>query len=524
MPKYNLYKINKKKENNLIEKLKSTYVGLKNTYFEEVEGYNLKFFFSSQPEPVRVWWIELYKDFIGNKDDLSNIMYFGVLLITNNSCCYAVSFGKAHFYLREYCDTDFGLNLAERIANENSITTKTSKHHKSKKSKSIDTFLEGSDLDYDGGESIHYLKAKTINPKKWGKACYFGSSVQFSLEQTPLELPKLIDAIENKLLEPAIISIPRTKKVEDCQKNEELDRKLYEAILAKKSNIQVDEFSLYGVNFIFVGEQSYSFFSNKNNSSSEVQGELDMNRLRLFWKKNQLDDTINETKVKITSEQSKTFSKTLKHFLDYTDENNYCLVEGKWHRFNRSYIEMLEKEIDKLELDYEEKYDFRYTKRTDLLKNEIKSYSYREEKFNKAREKDGFINRDKIITSLNRKYKIEYMDLYKDNTIYFVKCGSPQQLSYVIDQANTTLKILQTNNGKIEFQYETITIKSICLWLILTKKKKIKKLSKMRSLTFSMKLAGWKRNVQRAGFIPKIKINYVSATEKQKTNSQNQLF
>lgn len=106
------------------------------------------------------------------------------------------------------------------------------------------------------------------------------------------------------------------------------------------------------------------------------------------------------------------------------------------------------------------------------------------------------------------KYKIEKMDLYKDKTLYFVKMGEPQNLSYVIDQSLNTVKILQNNVEDIIINQIKIEPENMCLWLIFERKTTIKKLSDVRSLIFLMKLVEWKRNVIVAGYNPTINIGY----------------
>lgn len=101
------------------------------------------------------------------------------------------------------------------------------------------------------------------------------------------------------------------------------------------------------------------------------------------------------------------------------------------------------------------------------------------------------------------------MDLYKDGILYFVKKGTPQKLSYVVDQAVNTVKILQSNADQIRIEEEVVDVKGICLWLILKRATTIEKLSEINSIIFHMKLVEWKRILTDAGFTPLININYI---------------
>ena len=103
------------------------------------------------------------------------------------------------------------------------------------------------------------------------------------------------------------------------------------------------------------------------------------------------------------------------------------------------------------------------------------------------------------------------MDLYKDSVLYFVKKGIPQKLSYVIDQAINTVKILQNNADSIEIEGEEMKVKGICLWIILERQTTIERLSNINSIILHMKLVEWKRILIDAGFQPLVNINYLRA-------------
>ena len=78
----------------------------------------------------------------------------------------------------------------------------------------------------------------------------------------------------------------------------------------------------------------------------------------------------------------------------------------------------------------------------------------------------------------------------------------------VIDQSITTIQILKNTNKKVVISEKEVTIKHMCLWLIMKKKNKIQKISELNSLMFLIKLAVWRKEAINAGFIPSLKINY----------------
>ena len=207
MPKYNLYRINRGKQEELIKKLEL--VNLKQVSEKEIDDMNFKFLFSIKPDEIDIWWTSIFNEFIEDLAQPKNLMYFGVLLISNNELCYAVSLGKSHFYLRQFCDPDFGLNLAERITDKNNLKIKNTKFYKSRKSKMITAYQGENEILFDSGESIHYLKAKTIDQLKWGETASFGNSVQFNLSINPSNLSPFIRQIEDEREHLVLAEIPK---------------------------------------------------------------------------------------------------------------------------------------------------------------------------------------------------------------------------------------------------------------------------------------------------------------------------
>jgi uncharacterized protein (TIGR04141 family) len=503
MNKYNLYRINKEREEELVEKLEA--VGLEIISTTKIDDFIFQLFFSKEPDEVDIWWVETYRDFLPNIEPPKNKIYFGTLIISNPEKCYAVSLGKSHFYLRQYCDSDFGLDLAERIIDPDNLKIKNSKFYKSKKSKSIVSYHDGSEIAYDSGESMHYLKGKVLDTTAWGKSASFGSSVQFNLELEPAELVGLITRIEQELTRESNFKLPRVDKVRDENKKNELDQKLVSTILATQddSDVSIEEFTVSGVNFIFSDADNYSLYI-KGFGREKVQiDSLNIESLLDFVRETgvNLRESINEIQVFVHREYGRDFSQPLKFYLDFIDdEDRYCLIDGEWHKFNQSYLDYLKREVDTLEIIYDANFD---------INDEVD-----EDDFNTAREENnGYIKYDKVLTSLDNKYRVEKMDLYKDNSLYFVKKGKPQKLSYVIDQAITTVKILQNRASKIEIEEDEVFIENIYLWMIIDRKEKIERLSEINSLILHMKLVDWKKTVIDAGYQPKVMLNYIVSDE-----------
>jgi uncharacterized protein (TIGR04141 family) len=496
MAKFNLYKINFNQQNELVKKLQS--VGLTQIGSKKIDGFSLDFYFSKEPDAIDIWWTDVYKDFFGEIDKPKNKVYFATLLIYNSDVVYAISLGKSHFYLNHFCDSDFGLNLAERIADETNAKIKNSKFYKSRKNKIITTYQRSSGIDFDSGESLHYLQANTIDKDIWGNTACFGHSVQFSVDIELEELPDFIKKIEETLNQQSRLKLPKVVLVQDEETQNKLDNLLANVLAgsSQSSMVQESDITLSGVDFIFSGQYEYSFYVKGDRNSHYNVGELTLDNLRKFIleKKINLETQLNDVKVKVHNEYGRNYSLSLKEILDFVDENNlYCLIDGKWHQFNKSYIDFLKEEVDSID-----------------FKEQEEVIDKTEQEFNKRKGKEGFINCDRLNETLYNKYKVEKVDLYKDKILYFVKFGTSQKMNYVVDQAINTVKLLQNNQSKIQINNEEKDVETICLWLIFNRKQKIRKLSELKSLIFHMKLADWKRLVQNARYKPLIYVSYKS--------------
>ena len=494
MAKFNLYKIYPNQREKLIEKLNS--VGLTKIGSKNIDGFSLDFYFSDEPDSIDIWWTDIYKDFFGEVEKPKNKIFFATLLVYNSQVVYAVSLGKSHFYLKHFCDSDLGLNLAERIADDTNPKIKNSKFYKSSKNKIITTYQEGSGIDFDSGESLHYLRAKTIDKDNWGKTASFGHSAQFSIEIKPEELPNFIKNIEETLKQKPRIKLPKVILVQDEETQNKLDNLLTKILIgsSQSSTVQESDITLSGVDFIFSDQYEYSFYVKGNRDSHTDKGELTLERLRQFIseKNINLEIQLNEVKVKIHNEYGRDFSVPLKEALEFVEEKErYCLIDGKWYQFNQSYLDFLKEEVDSIDSKAQE---------------EVSDKT--EQEFNQRKGREGFVNCDRLNETLCKKYKVEKVDLYKDKILHFVKFGTPRKMNYAVDQAINTVKLLQNNQSKIQINDQEKEVETICLWLVFNRKQRFEKLSELNSLIFHMKLADWKRIVQNARYKPVIYVSY----------------
>lgn len=495
MAKYNLYRIPIENKDGLVDKLLDA--EMEKVSSRTSESWNMDFFLSRKPNGTKIGWVETFIEHLGDVAPLpENLIHFGTFLVFNESVCYAVSLGKTHFYLRPYCDTDFGLQLAERIVDQGNLKTKHSKMFGSKKNKVITTYQKGSAVDYSSGESMHFLRAKTIDADAWGKVASFGHSVLLNLDIEPSDLPEIIEQIETTLLSDPILRLPKVMRIRDEATQKDLDTKLIDAILtpAEDTDITENDVSLSGVEFIFSDQFQYTFYVKKGVRDSSSAHDLSLDRLRSFLSNNRIDlrRFLNDVRIEIKGEYRKPWSVGLKDVLDFiAPESRRCLIDGKWHEFNQSYLDYLQEKVDEI---------------TPIFQDDVTG---NEPTFNEARSADGYVNCDRDLVVLDKKYRIEATDLIKDETLFFVKFGDPRKMNYVVDQSVAAIRILKQHKKKLKIAGIDQKVKKICLWLVLDDRaKRIEKLSELNSLILHMKLVDWKREVDEAGFSPLVYISW----------------
>lgn len=500
MNQYNLFKIEHAEVPLLKENLVANGLTLSDNSPITSGQFNYSFYISRNPDKVTPKWSLLYANLIGT-DQVENIINYGALVIESESLCYAVSVGKSHFYIKPFCVEGFGLHLAERICKAGNIKMLNSKFFKSKRSKSITSFIPNTEFGSSAGEAITRISSLTINPDVWGKSAEFGDSAKFNLEIAPLELGDLIDKIEDKLEEEAIINIPRIEPILEAEKIEQLQAELVECIEDQNNTnttLNTSQFLQSGVDIIFTAQAQYSLYLKGNRNDKYELDELSIESLRTYVQEKGIDlsTRIDEINVIIQRDGERGFTKPLLELLEFINNENHCLYEGKWYRFNQSFIKYITEEVDKLEPIHLSEFDF--------------NPKIEEGEFNRNKEANGFKVIDTKLTPIEYRFKIEPTDLYKDHTFYHVKKGGPQKLNYVIDQAITSLRWLKENNLSLPLggTGRRPKIKNIALWLLLKRSTQISRLSELNSLTFLIKLTQFRAECFDANLTPQVYVNY----------------
>jgi len=496
--KLNVFKIPKDRVRDLKDKFGSPSLGLKIIDSQEIQGYQADFFFSEDAKNIPIPWTDVYSDFF-EEPKPTNRTYFACYLWESAEFCFALSYGKCHFYLRQFCDHDFGTLLAKRIANEKDIRQKSSKKFAGRKKKEIKSYTKNSQLDIESGESIDYLQTSIIEDhiNNFGKSGKFGSSVLLSLD---IEKDKLSDFFKNLVTVmglPENFPLPRTTIIDNTVQSQKFEEDLVNEIVGNSENTDFTSNSheLFGVDFIFSGHEKY-MFSHRGNKSDYL-GELSIDELKQFVLEHSIPKAeIMAIKVIVEKEDATPYTKQIKDSLDYiVDGKNVILSQGRWMEFNEDYITQLNEYIDDVEIEPTEE-------------SLTKIDKVDEDKFNENMVSYGYANTDKDFSKIKvpSGVSIEAWDLQKEDTVYAVKIGTPQKMGYVCDQSVNTLEIIKkrANIKKLDINFKTY-----CLWIILDRAGEISKLSEIKSIIFKQKIESWARKCFEFGIAPKIKISYI---------------
>lgn len=521
---YNIYRLKFEELNNLLKKIKS--VGLVEQKTQVYDNYEMTFFFSENIEGNDVWWHETYKNFLNPQTNPpKNIFYFGLLICKNQDDpkeIYAVSLGKSHFYLSKFIESDFGISLAIRMANEQSILLKKSRYFTGTKRHDVSAYEKFNKDSYDSGESVEHLKLKASNTDVWGdKNIVFADSIQLDVSKEPSELPKILNDISDSMKDDEIIRLPKLDLVSDEILINDLNSLLLNSIVNSEANVCIEEISISGINIIFrFNECNYELIfkqGRKEIAKLDIGNSLNIVEISSFVKENNISN-LDEIKVKFKREESSQLTKDLKELLDFYieyEEYNYFLKNGKWFKFNQNFMEYLKKSLVGIELVnaddlIEQEYlDWKSQKDNEIANGtSLDKLTYREYYFNKKMSDDnGYELLDRqleMIRALDpdgKKYKIEVADLLKDNEIISVKISTKtQDLIYNIEQSKSSLELIKQNQISVNCELE-----AAALWIVY--EKAISSIIEINSIQFLLALDSWKKRVQFFGLKPRVYIS-----------------
>jgi uncharacterized protein (TIGR04141 family) len=523
---YNIYKIQHNKLDALREKIKNS--GLIEQKTIKSKNYALAFYFSEDVDGNKIWWWETYRKFFKDGiEEPKNIFYFGLLLCTNLNSpedVYAVSLGKSHFYLSKFIQPDFGITLAVRMADENTVLLKKSRHFAGIKRQDVSSYERFRLSSYEPGESVDHLKVKASNTEIWGERnIIFADSIQMDLDKSPDELVDMFDLIDDFLKKEEVIQLPKLEKVEG-ELNSELDKILFSALKDAVGNVKLDEFTVYGVAICFsFHDYDYRLSSKPDGEPRSLRRDIgnsfDVGEIAKFLNDHPAITDVNTIRVQFKNDQTTSFTKDLKEVLDLPIDYggyHYFLRNGDWHKFNQTFVEYLKRSLENIEI----------IKHPDLVEEDYLTWkaekerriaaeedvddkvTYRESYFNKKQCDDfGYLLLDrqlKQIQSIRKRkgdYRVEVADLYKDGEIISVKISEANhELIYNIEQSKDALELIKRQT--LDFEHD---LNAAGLWFVF--EDDVNKITDFNSIQFLLAIESWRRLVLSFSLKPRIHIS-----------------
>lgn len=461
------------------------------------DDWHGEFYYSTNPDPIDVPWAEAFQDYFKDLGMPTNRGYFAAFLFTRADMCFALSYGKSHFYLRPYCDYDFGIELAKRIADELDIKQTASKRFQGKKKKHIRSYTSNTRLDVESGESVDYIQAAVIDTQQstYGKAGKFGTSALLSPDISPSEIGSFLTKLAAELARPPMFKLPRTTVVTEESEIEELDRLLVDALTSSgdTTDFAHSSYDLYGIDFVFSNDGSFRLRC--PGYPEVVLEDLSIEDLKDYITSNHLQAR-DVLRIRVVHEQEgrPKFAQGIKEALDFiADEERIVLANGRWMRFNQDYLQFLDDYLESILVE-ETELNFRQISSTEPVFNrsaEIRAAGYE------------LADKDFSIFKTRSSTPIEAWDLKKDNCVYAVKFGTAQKLGYVCDQATGVLELLR-NKAAVN---QIPDFDQYCLWLGYRGKNQLDKITRSGSIILKQKIETWARKARELGIEPVLKIS-----------------
>ena len=295
-----------------------------------------------------------------------------VLLAQNKSGpLYAITYGHAFFLVDKYCDRDFGFSVARKM-DFDEIKTTTLTTPNSKRNKTVNTYIDYSELEFDSGESFAKIKVKASLPDDFSMfkpSIEIGTSIRLVAEEDSLAcIANIIRYIENIIAtERDKYKIPVFSKVKDAQRIELLEQHLSERV-QEEPMVCISELDIVGVTEIF--NHNDSEYVLKYQGKTKKVESLTVEELQNFCQDNgwEFKDIILDITVQCFCDGNKTDTSLVRELIDFTDDEERCILsKGTWYQYNDDYLSYLRDSISEIFVEYHPEYDFSKEKHDDYI-------------------------------------------------------------------------------------------------------------------------------------------------------------
>lgn len=382
MASINLYKIDPNKFQSCLHSLSSSSLQRKNTIFITKNDIHIDREFGATlylEEPHQstenISWNWLLNEFAEQpfyafKSPKAVLLIEEISENTENN--YAVTFGSSYFKIDKFCDRDYGFSFASRIEYTNVKTTTLTSPNLTR-NKTVNTYINYNDLDFNSGESFSKLKVNVKLDENFflfKPAIEIGNSIRFNIEnETVNGILDVILYVENILRIPeehVKYKIPLFQLVKDDallnELNQKIEHVLLEALLGEQNAplFSIPELEIIGANEIF-NHLDDEFKLKYLKAETHTLTNLNIETIRQFCHNNYIDTVDKISKIKLVRYRNETpvVALRLKEIIEYTDDENKCVLSnGKWYMFNHDYLSYLNASINEINVLYKEEYDF----------------------------------------------------------------------------------------------------------------------------------------------------------------------
>lgn len=492
--KLNVFAIPASDRNMLRSKLESAGMSVIRTV--QQAGWHGDFYYSPDETPKESSWAAPYRAYLAGHNAPESHSPFAVFLFTKDERTYALTYGKAHFYVRPYCDYDFGVELAKRVAQVDDTRLTASKRFSGRQRKTIRSYSNETRLSVESGESVDYVQAAIRDDlaESFGKIGKFGTSAQLTLDISAEDIGVLLSRIDAQLETEARFSMPRTTLITDELEVARLDEHLLDQLQADAGTTEFAQntYDLYGVDFVFGSSGHYTL---KYARRSQEVDQLTILELKNFIAAQSIPrDQILRIKIVHHQDDGPTYTNEIKRELDFiADQERVVLTGGRWMVFNQDYLDYLDEYLRGIQ--------------GEEVEPSLRETALTEGDFNTSPEvaQAGYEVADKDFSILKTRSStpVEAWDLKRGNTVYAVKFGTAKKLGYVCDQATAVFELLRNKAGVREIP----AFDSYCLWLGYRGQQLPQSIADTGSIILKQKVEAWARATEALGLTPVIKLS-----------------
>jgi len=449
---------------------------------------------------------------------------------------FALIFGRSFSLLKEYYIRDFGISLATRLFDSNTVEVVSSKYFSMIKNKQIIDYKDEYSLQADEGQAVDFLQARItedyerrIDPNtqiinqflnkvkpdasagySFIKVILYGNRITLSL------IIEMLTDLANIQRYRERFELPVMRPVSKVFSGS-LDSILLQQIKSEEKDffLSVPFFGYDDSNrFVFFDEVE-AFKLTYNEVSQDYTGKLDAEEIREFILENHdYIHSIRELLVSVTIAGEQSSNECLLRWVDadlFVDSINYALYDGEWVEFNQVYLDCLQRNVVKYEAEcfvakpelsfsneevvyYREHYpneliDRFYSDEQGTIEGVYKEFVY-----------NFALSQKKNWQLFDRRFggQIEICDIYIKNEQYVhVKIGNSTGLDEVFRQSMLGLRFAEQNrhmwNKFMDYDGEAISDAGICSVIFLSANStgEIPSMADNKSLRCKMTFIDW---------------------------------